>query len=107
MATDTTPPAAEQPDEESPQQDAEAPEPEAAGYVQPEVDVPALTALLDGRYADVRQLVRTNLVEYASILEEAESLDRAAFRERVGIRPRDGRDRPDRHGLPEGVRRRR
>jgi len=56
---------------------------EAARYPQPVVDVPALTALLDGRYAEVRNLVRTNLVEYASILEEAESLDRAAFRERV------------------------
>ena len=57
--------------------------PESVGYVQPTVDVPALTALLDGRYAEVRQLVRSNLVEYAAILEEAETLDRAAFRERV------------------------
>lgn len=54
-----------------------------SGYVQPEVDVAAMTALLDGRYADVRTLVRTNLVEYAGILEEAETLDTAAFRERV------------------------
>jgi acyl-CoA oxidase len=83
VATDTTAPADEQPDEDSPQHDAEAPEPEAAGYVQPTIDVPALTALLDGRYAEVRQLVRSNLVEYASILEEAETLDRAAFRDRV------------------------
>lgn len=37
---------------------AALPEP---GYVQPVVDVPALTALLDGRYAEVRDLVRTNL----------------------------------------------
>ncbi len=43
------------------------------GYVQPEIDVPALTALLDGKYAEVRDLVRTNLAEYASILEEAET----------------------------------
>ncbi|WP_205472026.1 acyl-CoA dehydrogenase [Nocardioides sp. SYSU D00038] len=60
--------------------------PEAAApgtYVQPTIDVPALTALLDGRYADVRQLVRTNLVDYASILEEAETLSQAEFRERV------------------------
>ena len=83
VATETTAPADEQPDEDSPQEHDEAPEPEAAGYVQPTVDVPALTALLDGHYAEVRQLVRTNLVEYASILEEAETLDRAAFRERV------------------------
>jgi acyl-CoA oxidase len=54
-----------------------------SGYVQPVVDVAAMTALLDGRYADVRTLVRTNLVEYAGILEEAETLDTAAFRERV------------------------
>ena len=80
MASDTTAPADEQPGEDS--QD-EAPEPEAAGYVQPTIDVEALTALLDGHYAEVRQLVRTNLVEYAAILEEAETLDRAAFRERV------------------------
>ncbi|HEX5087861.1 MAG TPA: acyl-CoA dehydrogenase family protein [Nocardioides sp.] len=49
----------------------------------PSVDLAALTALLDGRYAEVRDLVRTNLVKYASVLEEAETLDRAAFRERV------------------------
>jgi acyl-CoA oxidase len=43
--------------------------PEARGYVQPEIDVPALARLLDGQYADVRDLVRTNLVAYASVLE--------------------------------------
>ena len=43
--------------------------PPQTGYVQPEIDVPALTALLDGKYAEVRNLVRTNLAEYASILE--------------------------------------
>ncbi|WP_457207642.1 acyl-CoA dehydrogenase family protein [Nocardioides sp. P5_C9_2] len=53
------------------------------GYVRPEVDVAAMTALLDGRYAEVRALVRTNLVEQAGILLEAETLDTAAFRERV------------------------
>ena len=63
--------------------DASGEPPQSAGYVQPTVDVPALTALLDGQYAEVRQLVRTNLVEYAAILEEAETLDRTAFRERV------------------------
>lgn len=54
-----------------------------AGYVQPEIDVPALTALLDGRYADVRNLVRTNLAEYASILGDAEEMSIDDFRERV------------------------
>jgi len=47
------------------------------------IDVAALTALLDGDHAEVRNLVRTNLAAYASILEEQEHLDRAAFRERV------------------------
>ncbi|GEP39070.1 acyl-CoA oxidase [Nocardioides psychrotolerans] len=71
MATDTAPP--------------QAPAPEGAEgvYVQPEVDVPALQALLDGRYAEVRNLVRSNLDDYASVLEEAETLSRADFRERV------------------------
>jgi acyl-CoA oxidase len=83
VATETSAPADEQPREESPQEAAQAPEPESEGYVQPTVDVPALTALLDGRYAEIRDLVRTNLAEYSSILEEADTLDRAAFRERV------------------------
>ncbi len=49
----------------------------------PEVDVPALTALLDGRYPEVRDLVRRNLASYASILEEAETLPRDEYRDRV------------------------
>src|SRR3954451_14214011 len=49
----------------------------------PEVDVPALTAVLDGRYAAVRDLVRTNLAEYADILVDAEELSIDDFRERV------------------------
>ena len=55
----------------------------ARGYVQPAVDDAAMTALLDGRYADVRRLVRSNLVAHADLLTDAESLDTAAFRERV------------------------
>jgi acyl-CoA oxidase len=74
VATDTSAPTTE---DRPPEQAA------ADGHVQPVVDVAALTAFLDGRYAEVRDLVRTNLAEYASILEEAETLDRAAFRERV------------------------
>ncbi|GCD89753.1 acyl-CoA dehydrogenase [Nocardioides sp. LS1] len=65
---------------------AAPPSSEGAGaprHTPPDVDVAALTALLDGKYAEVRGLVRTNLAEYASILEEAETLDRDAFRERV------------------------
>ena len=57
--------------------------PPQTGYVQPEIDVPALTALLDGKYAEVRNLVRANLAEYSSILIEAEELSTDDFRERV------------------------
>ncbi|HSE70154.1 MAG TPA: acyl-CoA dehydrogenase [Nocardioidaceae bacterium] len=49
----------------------------------PTVDVPALSALLDGRYAEVRQLVRKNLAEHADILVDAEEMSRPEFRERV------------------------
>jgi acyl-CoA oxidase len=49
----------------------------------PTIDVPALRSLLDGRYAEVRDLVRSNLVEYADVLEDAETLSRAEYRERV------------------------
>ncbi len=47
------------------------------------LDVPALTALLDGRYADVRNLVRDNLAEHASILDDAREMSREDFRQRV------------------------
>ncbi|WP_436699053.1 acyl-CoA dehydrogenase family protein [Nocardioides sp. BYT-33-1] len=47
------------------------------------VDVAALTALLDGRYADVRRTVRELLPAYAAVLEDAETMPRAEFRERV------------------------
>src|SRR3954465_2458738 len=56
---------------------------ERVGRGGPRVDVPALQVLLDGRYAEVRNLVRSNLAEYASILEEAEELPIGDFRERV------------------------
>ena len=46
----------------------------SSSYVTPAVDVPALAALLDGRYADVRDLVRKNLAEHAGILEDAEQM---------------------------------
>jgi len=55
----------------------------AAAYVQPEIDVPALRALLDGRYAEVRDLVRTNLAKYADVLEDAETMTTDEFRDRV------------------------
>src|SRR6478609_4178818 len=47
------------------------------------LDVPALTALLDGRYAEVRQLVRTNLAEHAAILDDQRTMSRDEFRHRV------------------------
>jgi acyl-CoA oxidase len=53
------------------------------GYVQPAIDVRRLGAVLDGEYAGIRGLVRTNLARYASVLEEADDLGVDAFRERV------------------------
>ncbi|MER7950373.1 acyl-CoA dehydrogenase [Streptomyces sp. NPDC096079] len=50
---------------------------------QPVIDVAALAALLDGEYAGIRTLVRTNLATHSSVLEDAERLDMDAFRERV------------------------
>ncbi|MEU9945622.1 acyl-CoA dehydrogenase family protein [Streptomyces lavendulae] len=55
----------------------------ATAYVQPEIDVPALTAVLDGEYAGIRDLVRGNLTTYSSILDEADELGIDAYRERV------------------------
>ncbi|MER8267724.1 acyl-CoA dehydrogenase family protein [Streptomyces griseus] len=55
----------------------------SGGYVRPELDVRALTEVLDGEYAEVRDLVRANLVTHLPVLEEADELDVDAFRERV------------------------
>ena len=52
-------------------------------YVPPAVDVPALAALLDGRYAEVRDLTRKRLVEYAQVLTDARELPREELRDRV------------------------
>ncbi|MCR6029949.1 acyl-CoA oxidase [Nocardioides sp. zg-579] len=87
MATDTVPPSSAE-DVPSvpggtPQTDTDAQVESRSGYRRPEVDVPALTRLLDGRYAEVRNLVRTNLAEYSSILEDAETMSVGDFRERV------------------------
>ena len=56
---------------------------DATGYRQPEVDVDALRVLLDGRYREVRDLVRANLAEHAQILLDVEDMSTADFRERV------------------------
>ncbi|MFZ5847490.1 MAG: acyl-CoA dehydrogenase [Actinomycetota bacterium] len=55
----------------------------ASSYVTPAVDVAALTELLDGKYAEIRQLVRKNLAEYSDILVDAEQMSRDEFRQRV------------------------
>ncbi|MEV7565422.1 acyl-CoA dehydrogenase family protein [Streptomyces tanashiensis] len=52
-------------------------------YTRPVIDVEALAALLDGEYAGIRTLVRTNLAAHSSVLEDAERLGMDAFRERV------------------------
>jgi acyl-CoA oxidase len=49
----------------------------------PQVDVAALKTLLDGRYKDIRDLARENLVLNAGLLEEAEVLTTTEYRERV------------------------
>ncbi len=66
--------------------DAQAPpviEPEESPYGELSVDVAELTSLLDGKYADIRAQVREGLVQYAAVLEDAETMTRQEFRERV------------------------
>lgn len=64
-----------------------APTPSPAGarrtYPPLVLDVAALTEILDGRYAEVRRLVRDNLRTYASVLDDAETMTTADYRERV------------------------
>ena len=62
---------------------SEAQPADSDGYTEPTIDVAALTTLLDGKYAEVRNLVRANLAEHAQILTEAEQLSRDEFRDRV------------------------
>jgi acyl-CoA oxidase len=52
-------------------------------YRQPVLDVPALTALLDGTYVEVRNLTRKRLVEHAQVLQDAREMSGQDFRERV------------------------
>ncbi|MFS3127368.1 acyl-CoA dehydrogenase [Nocardioides sp. Bht2] len=54
-----------------------------SAYRQPTIDVAGVTALLDGRYADVRRLVRENLARHSSLLLDAETMGRDEFRDRV------------------------
>jgi acyl-CoA oxidase len=80
MATDTASPSATTP-EPTP---TPTPTPGTTrGYVEPQVDVAALQSVLDGKYAEIRNLVRHNLADYASVLEDAETLSTDDYRERV------------------------
>jgi acyl-CoA oxidase len=88
MPTETVPPSSAESvpsgaDPATPGADADERVERRSGYQQPRIDVAELTRVLDGRYAEVRNLVRTNLAEQSAILEEAETLPRAEFRERV------------------------
>jgi acyl-CoA oxidase len=47
------------------------------------IDIAAMRDLLDGRYKDVRDRVRDNLVKHAPLLEEVESMTSADYRDRV------------------------
>ncbi|WP_235736968.1 acyl-CoA dehydrogenase family protein [Nocardioides alcanivorans] len=70
MATDVSQPEAESTRSES-------------GYRQPQPSVAALTEFLDGEYAEVRALVRSNLAKHRELLHEAEELGVDAYRDRV------------------------
>ena len=74
----------------------------------PDVDVPALTAMLDGKYAEIREMTRKNLAEYAGVLDDAIEMPRDEFRDRVlelvRLMAVHGGHRA---GLPDRVRRRR
>ncbi|QDP97499.1 acyl-CoA oxidase [Microlunatus elymi] len=52
-------------------------------FVAPQVDVPALTEVLDGPHAEIRDLCRRKLIEHAGLLDDAQRLDRDGYRERV------------------------
>jgi len=65
------------------QEPTTTPETEPSPYGDPSIDVPALSTLLDGKYAEIRATVRDGLVQYASVLEDAETMTRDEFRERV------------------------
>src|SRR5918995_5982685 len=88
MATDQVPPIADElptvePETAPTRVEDDAVHADDSGYRQPEVDVDALRTLLDGRYGEVRDLVRANLTEHAQILLDQEQMTTADFRERV------------------------
>jgi acyl-CoA oxidase len=83
MASDTVVPSTDTTTPEPVETSAEGAPTLTDGYVRPRVDVPALTALLDGRYGEIRQTVRDQLAEHAQVLVDAEEMTRADFRDRV------------------------
>lgn len=89
MATDQVPPIADEmptplPETATPERvEDDAVRADDRGYRQPDVDVDALRVLLDGRYREVRDLVRANLAEHAQVLLDEEQMSTADFRERV------------------------
>jgi acyl-CoA oxidase len=52
-------------------------------YEEPVVDVPALSALLDGKYVDVRNEVKKNLLKHASLLATVDEMPKDAYRDLV------------------------
>ncbi|WP_082587357.1 acyl-CoA dehydrogenase [Nocardioides sp. Soil774] len=88
MATDQVPPIADEIPTPVPEAAAVAGDDDAVhaadrGYAEPVVDVAALRSLLDGRYREVRDLVRANLAEHAQVLLDAEQMTTSEFRDRV------------------------
>jgi acyl-CoA oxidase len=88
MSTDQVPPIADElptplPETAPVRVDDDAVHADDSGYRQPEVDVDALRTLLDGRYREVRDLVRDNLAQHAQVLVDQEQMSTADFRERV------------------------
>ena len=88
MATDQVPPIADElptvePETGPARVEGDAVHADDSGYRQPEVDVDAMRTLLDGRYREVRDLVRHNLAEHAQVLLDQEQMTTADFRERV------------------------
>ncbi|HET7735535.1 MAG TPA: acyl-CoA dehydrogenase [Nocardioidaceae bacterium] len=48
-----------------------------------DIDVPALTALLDGKYVDLRNETREALAQHKQVLADADTMGTAEFRDRV------------------------
>ena len=87
MATDQVPPIADElptvePETAPARVEDDGVHADDSGY-RPDVDVDAMRTLLDGRYGEVRDLVRDNLTQHSQILVDQEQMTTADFRERV------------------------